>query len=269
VRDDGQRERILATTRALLRRQEHGRGITVGQVAAAAHASRATVYRYFPGKAALLRAAGAAPSEARGAASPRVRILEAALEVFGERGLHAGTLSEIAARAGLSVSGLHWHYKNKDELLADLTRYIPLLPTIEGLVAEAEGAAGGGDLEAQLTRFATVLLPLLERRRSLLRFLLLEAEVHPDVARLASAHTVGRGLPLLTRLFQRHAESGGLRPGPAQARAQAFMGMFAVLALLRPAFSSLLALDDQETAREYVQIMLRGVLAAPGKGDRG
>jgi hypothetical protein len=39
--------------------------------------------------------------------------------------------------------------------------------------------------------------------------------------------------------------------------------MFMLLALLRPAFDAILAPDDRETAREYVQIMLRGVLAAP------
>jgi hypothetical protein len=41
------------------------------------------------------------------------------------------------------------------------------------------------------------------------------------------------------------------------------MGMFALLALLRPAFDPLLAPDDRETAREYIRIMLRGIRAAP------
>ena len=39
--------------------------------------------------------------------------------------------------------------------------------------------------------------------------------------------------------------------------------MFALLGLLRPAFNPLLAPNDRETAREYVRIILRGVLAAP------
>lgn len=44
-------------------------------------------------------------------------------------------------------------------------------------------------------------------------------------------------------------------------RAQAFVSMFGMLGLLRPAFDSVLAPDDLETAREYVRILVRGVLA--------
>jgi AcrR family transcriptional regulator len=259
MNDDNTRERILATTRALLNQQDGEGAITVGKVAAAAHVSRATLYRYFPDKATLLRAASAPGGPAPNAATPRGRILEAALEVFNERGMHAATLGEIASRAGLSLSGLHWHYKNKDQLVADLAQYIPLLPTLVAEVAQAE--AEGADLEAQLTRIATIALEVLERRRGLIRFLIFEAGLHSDVARLTATHTIGRALPLLARLFEHHAHADRLRPGSAQIRAQAFIGMFASLALLRPAFAPLLAPDDREAAREYIKIMLRGILA--------
>jgi AcrR family transcriptional regulator len=255
------RQEILARTRELLSQQDGAGGITVSQVAAAAHVSRATLYRYFPDKAALLRAAGVTDEQSPNATSPRLRILEAVLEVAGERGMHAATLDEIASRAGLSRSGLHWHYKNKDELLADLAHYIPFLPTVEAEASQA--GAEDADLETQLTRIAAVILEELGKRRGLLRFLLLEAAIYPDIARLASTHTIGRGLPLLAELFERHARAGRLRPGSAQARAQAFMGMFMVLLLLRPMFAPLLAPDDQETAQEYIEILLHGILAAP------
>lgn len=257
---DDRRGQILTATRTLLRAEDGGRALTIGRVAAVARVSRATVYRYFPDRATLLRAADAEAGGVPRWAPPRVRILEAALAVFGERGVHAATLPDIAARAELTLSGLHWHYKTKDALVADLAEYIPFLPTLTAEVAEATDDAV--DLEAQLTRIAEVLLDLLERRRGLFRFILFEAEVYPEVARLALAHTAGRGLPLLARLFEEHARGGRLRPGSARARAQAFIGMFMSLALLRPAFAPLLAPDDRETAREYVAIMLRGVLAA-------
>jgi AcrR family transcriptional regulator len=260
--DDHRRERILAATRELLSREDGGRALTIGQVAAAARVSRATVYRYFPDRATLPRSADAGDQHALPCAPPRVRILEAALAVFGERGVHAATLGDVAARAELTLSGLNWHYKTKDALVADLAQYIPFLPTLTAEVARA--AADGADLEAQLTRVADVLLALLARHRGLFRFILFEAEVYPEVARLALAHTAGRGLPLLAQLFEQHAHNGTLRPGSAQARAQAFMGMFVALGLLRPAFAPLLADDDRQTAREYVAIMLRGILAAPG-----
>jgi AcrR family transcriptional regulator len=259
--EDKTRKRILNVTRQLLNQQEGGSGITVAKVAAAAHISRATLYRYFHDKASLLRAAGVSHEQLSNGVKPRIRILEAMIEIAGERGLHAATLEEIANRAGLSLSGLHWHFKNKDELVAELAQYIPLLSIIEAEAAQA--AIAGIDLESQLTRLALRLLQEMEKYRGVARFAILEASVYPEVARLASRHTIGRILPLLVRLFEEHERRGNLRPGSAQARAQAFLGMFMVPLLFRPAFSSLLAPDDEETAREYIDILLHGILAKP------
>jgi AcrR family transcriptional regulator len=259
--DDKTRKRILSVTRQLLRQQEGINRITVGKVAAAAHISRATLYRYFPDKATLLRAAGVDSEQLSDIVKPRVRILEAMIELAGERGMHATTLEEIANRAGLSLSGLHWHYKNKDELVADLAQYLPLVPAMEAEVLQAQGEEA--DIEAQLIHLASTLLMGMEKYREIARFAMFEAAVYPDIARLASNYTIGRAMQLLGRLFAEYARKGDLRPGSAQVRAQAFMGMFMVLLLLRPAFSPLLAPDDGETAREYVDILLHGILARP------
>jgi AcrR family transcriptional regulator len=256
--DGGTRRRILTVTRELLRQQEGLNVITVGKVAAAAHISRATLYRYFPDKATLLRAAGVDNEQLATAVKPRVRILEAVIEIAGERGMHATTLEEIANRAGLSLSGLHWHYKNKDELIADLAQYLPLVPAMEAEVLQAESE--DANLELQLRHLSETLLKSMDKYREIARFAIFEAAVYPDITRFASKHTMGRIIPLLMRLFAEHARRGELRPGSAQVRAQAFMGMFMLLVLLRPAFSSLLAPDDEETAKEYIDILLHGIL---------
>jgi AcrR family transcriptional regulator len=247
------RERILDVTRELMACDTNEHAITVGQVAEAAQVSRATLYRYFPNKAALLSAAGIEAATLPGPLTPRVRILEAALEVIGERGMHAATLEEIAARAGLSLSGLHWHYRNRDELAADLVRYIPFISAVEEELAQAEAASA--DLESQLTHIAAVILAGIEKRHGVARFMLFESAVYPDVAQLVSTHSLGRVLPLLTRLFARHAAHGKLRPGSAQVRAQAFLSLFLWLGLLRPTFGPLLAPDDHATAREYIDLL--------------
>jgi len=98
---------------------------------------------------------------------------------------------------------------------------------------------------------------------------LCEAGLYPDVARLVETYTAGRGLPLLAELFEQHARRGRLRPGPARVRAQAFMSMLMVRVLTRPTLEHLVPEDDATCAREYVQILLRGVLAEPGGHEHG
>lgn len=52
----------------------------------------------------------------RGAAR-REAIIEAALEVFAERGYRAGALGDIAARVGVTAAGILYHFGSKEALL--------------------------------------------------------------------------------------------------------------------------------------------------------
>jgi AcrR family transcriptional regulator len=259
---DDQRTRILAATRELANGGPL-RSVSMDAVAAAAGMSRATVYRYFPNKSELLRAAADGEADA---ADIRSAILESALQVFATHGVHGATLRQIAEQAGLSLSGLHWYFRNKEELVAALATHVPVIPT---LTAEAS-VADSAELEDQLARIAAVTQQFLADHADVLRFAIAEIDRYPDVARFASTHTVGRALPVLASIFEEHARQGQLRPGPARVRAQAFMSMLVMLAMLRPVIGPLLGADDAACAREYVQIMLHGVLSdvdAPPPAD--
>src|SRR6478609_2769386 len=50
------------------------------------------------------------------------QILTAALEVFGERGLAAARLDDIAKRAGLSKGTIYLYFPNKEELFREVIR---------------------------------------------------------------------------------------------------------------------------------------------------
>jgi AcrR family transcriptional regulator len=49
-------------------------------------------------------------------ADSRQRILEAALDLFGERGLTGTTVRDIAAAAKVNVAAISYHFGGKDEL---------------------------------------------------------------------------------------------------------------------------------------------------------
>jgi AcrR family transcriptional regulator len=75
----------------------------------------------------------------RDAQRNRERILEAAREVFAERGVRA-TLDDVAARAGVGVATVYRRYPNKDALLDELCE-----DWIDDLVAFAEEARSSRD----------------------------------------------------------------------------------------------------------------------------
>ena len=49
------------------------------------------------------------------------RLLEAAVEAFADKGFHATTTRDIAARVGLSPAGVYVHFASKEELLYELS----------------------------------------------------------------------------------------------------------------------------------------------------
>ena len=72
------------------------------------------------------------PAEAQSQTEPRWRrlpgerpgqILQAALAVFGERGLSASRLEDIAKRAGLSKGTIYLYFPNKEELFREMVRH--------------------------------------------------------------------------------------------------------------------------------------------------
>src|ERR1700682_934681 len=85
------RERILGKARGLLAK---GGSPTVAEVAAAAGVSRASFYRAFESREALLEALDVQPEP-----GARERILDAALKLVGAHGLAALSMDDLAVQA--------------------------------------------------------------------------------------------------------------------------------------------------------------------------
>ena len=48
----------------------------------------------------------------------RRRILDAAVEIDGERGYEGTSIAAVSAKCGLPASSIYWHFENKDDLIA-------------------------------------------------------------------------------------------------------------------------------------------------------
>ncbi len=73
--------------------------------------------------------------------SAKLRIDDAAIDLFCKVGVDAATTKQIAAAAGISEGAIYRHYKSKDELA--LTLFMAAHRRLSSLVAEAAAAERG------------------------------------------------------------------------------------------------------------------------------
>src|SRR3569832_333654 len=110
------------------------------------------------------------------------QILAAALEVFGERGLGAARLEDIAKRAGLSKGTIYLYFPNKEELFREMVRQL-VVAQLEG--AEREFQSATVSATEALTQFMRRYWGFIRSRQFAPLFRLIHAEIRnfPDLAR--------------------------------------------------------------------------------------
>ncbi len=136
----------------------------------------------------------------RDAERNRKRILQAAAEVFSERGLDA-TLDDVARRAGVGVGTVYRRFPDKESLVAELFQ-----DRIDDLVTVAEKAYLVDDPWTGLVSFLEHVTATMSGDLGL-RQMMLFATYGKD--RVAYARE--RMRPVLARLVERAQESGQLR----------------------------------------------------------
>ncbi len=137
----------------------------------------------------------------RDAARNRERLLHEAAGVFTEQGL-AGSLEEIARRAGVSIGTLYNHFPTRDALLDAL-----LPPRLSAIDAFAEQAAAEPDPWLALTGFIENMLTEMTNDRGLLEAFTGD---HPAAAQLVQACV--RGMTHFSAVLDRVRRAGLLRP---------------------------------------------------------
>ena len=95
-------------------------------------------------------------SRSEAQALTRRRVLEAAAEVFGEKGFRAASLTDVADRAGYTIGAVYSNFASKDELFHGLMRE-RIRMAEEGLAAafqgdESRAVSSAGSIEDRIER---------------------------------------------------------------------------------------------------------------------
>jgi AcrR family transcriptional regulator len=229
------RERILGKARGLLAR---GGNPTVAELAAAAGVSRASFYRAFESREALLEALDVEPEP-----GARERILEAALKLVGAQGLTALSMDDLALEAEVSRATLYRLFPGKAALFTSfLHQYSPLDP-----VTKLLNRRRGEQPDVVMPEIARTVYRTFyaagESRVGILRALFFEiSSLAPDTAEAAQG-VLRTMVGSLVMYLLEHMKSGHIRKMHPVLALQSFIGPIFFHLMTRPLAERLLGFD--------------------------
>lgn len=241
--------RILDAAPRVLARDSRA---TVADLARAAGVSRASFYRHFASREALLEALDLVPEP-----GARERILAAAVEMVGAIGLRALAMDELADRAGVSRATLYRLFPGKAALLLALVEaYSPLEPVSRLL--QARGDEPPGVLMPELARTA---YRAVAGRTGLMRALFFEVAGLSAETEEVTAQAVGKVVGLMAAYVTAQTAAGRLRDVHPLLALQSFIGPVFFHILTRPLAEKVLHLDidGEEAVTQLAEAWLRAM----------
>jgi AcrR family transcriptional regulator len=137
-------------------------------------------------------------------------IINAALEVFADRGFAATKLEDVARKAGVTKGTIYLYFENKEALFKALVRQtiVPVIAQGEALAQSFTGSAR--ELFEQLIReyFRLVGDTALA---SIPRLMIAESQNFPELARFYYEEVVTRGHRLMSGVLERGIKAGEFR----------------------------------------------------------
>src|SRR5512146_1463401 len=193
------------------------------------------------------------------------QIVEAAKEVFGEHGLAASRLDDIAKRAGLSKGTIYLYCPNKEELFREMVRQMVVSQIEQG---EQELSAMNEYATDVLTQFLRSYWRFIRSPQFAPLFRLIHAEIHsfPDLARFYAEEVIARVHRLIASIITRGIESGEFRrldPIVAARMITAPFVMHGLWCTHRECFTAVAKGTDEQVLDELMQFALHAIEARP------
>jgi TetR/AcrR family acrAB operon transcriptional repressor len=182
-------------------------------------------------------------------------ILDAALACFTERGYHATSVDDIAARAGLSKGAIYWHFDGKREL------FLALVDRVQEANDElARAVASAADWRAGLDELFARAPELIQRQLPLVRVSLeyiAQGGADRDL-RDRAERKLDRWIEVVEVQLARGVAAGELRPVAAREVTLVIGAVISGLMLTKLAQPEL---DLAPTWRAAQEILWRGISA--------
>jgi AcrR family transcriptional regulator len=191
-------------------------------------------------------------------------LLEAALDLFVERGYAVTRLDDVAARAGVSKGTLYLYFTNKEELFKAVVRenLFPVLTEAEEIIGRYEGNS------AEL--FREFILKWWEkigetRLSGITKLMIAESGNFPEVTKFYHDEVISRSNAIIIRMLERGIARGEFRCIDTPHANRVICAPIIMLMMWKHAFGACQAepVSPQRYLDCFIDLLLHGLLKEP------
>lgn len=193
----------------------------------------------------------------------RRRILEAAVELFAEKGFDGVSTSEIAQQAGVAEGTIFRHFKTKKDLLYALVAPLLIKFASPLIMKDVKKITERNDfpVETVIETLYRNRLELIEENWPRMKILIQEAQYHPEMMEAIAENLARQGRTIIETFIESRVEKGDLRPLPGKAVFRAIVSTMMGYLFFRRMFPDML--DENEEIPLMVDILLNGIKKDP------
>jgi AcrR family transcriptional regulator len=202
-------------------------------------------------------------------------LLDAALELFVEKGFSATRSDEVAERAGVSKGTLYLYYPSKEELLKAVIQQ-----NLGQIIAQGGGIVD--EFEGPTAELLSMLMHLWWDRvgntpaGGIHKIMMSEVRNFPEIGQFYRDEIIQPATDLLARTLQRGIDRGEFRALPVVEVTQALFAPLVFMALHKHSFGACaaegLTMNSGRVIDTHIELMLNGLIDkqqdAPRKGKQ-
>jgi AcrR family transcriptional regulator len=197
------------------------------------------------------------------------KILEAAYELFSDKGYGATTLNDISDRAGVAKGLVSFHFKSKEDVFQAVVR--KAMPPLVGRfsILDLADRRSARDLLHSTMEEVYKFLVEGQEARVILRLLISEGRRFPELVKFYHSHVVAPGNAALSRIIERGVKSGEFSIAVSDSVSRVLIGPFIGALFWQLLFSDIEKIDLKQLFEVHIRLALHGLVAGhPEEGDK-
>ena len=219
------------------------------------------------GKSGAVRKPGR-PKFRRRAEARKDEVLDAALELFTEKGFAAARVEDIATKAGISKGTVYLYFESKEALMEGLIHRalspvaLKALSAIDavGLDPQLVVETVGGLIAERLTDPKISAIP---------KLILRESTQFPELAQMYRSAVIDKVLPPMVKLIRRNIDKGRFRDVDPEMTIRSLIGPVIAHMLLAEVFGIVPegGMQMDRLVANHIDILFNGLSAKPERKD--